>query len=933
VKPSATTHSDPESRLKGDIRLLGDTLGKVIRQQADIELFGLVEHMRALTKARRSDNDPEIDTAIGRLVSDLSLPRAEALARAFTTYFELVNIAETNQRVRITRSRERELSPDPLPESIAAAIEQLWKAGVSSAEMGELLQRLQIELVFTAHPTEARRRTVISKLQRIGMTLAELETNDLLPREVQERHTSLLAEISNLWLTRRSRTNRLSVTDEVRLGLYYMDGTIWNVLPGVYEAMRSALARYYPLLEPPRRFLRFGSWMGGDRDGNPNVTAWVTAETLRLHRGLALERHRTVAQNLSRLLSLSEQLRPISADLHHWLQTKLTNPDDHIAFLADRYPDEPYRLSGAILAADLGATLNDRIRSRLLGMIDDPLPAISTPDNLRRPLDLLDASLRQSGVAVVADEELKTFRTQAEVFGLHVATLDLRQESGWLDIVLDELLGKLGLCAGWLGESADSRLALLTRWLNEPVPDLSAPADLSESLRETLDLFTIVRRAIDLYGHESLGPFIVSMTRTPADLLAVHLLACWHGINQRPDGKPDGLKITPLFETRADLEAASDVMATLFTHPAWATHLERVGRRQIIMIGYSDSNKDAGYLTANWELYQAQARMAACCREHGIDLTLFHGRGGTVARGGGPTKRAILSQPPGTIAGRFRITEQGEVLSEHYARTAIARRHLEQVVHAVLLASNPRRDQEQPERWTRAMEQLSADAFRAWRSLVYENPELVQYWQEATPIRELSEMRIGSRPAKRANSADPFAFLRAIPWVFSWMQSRHVLPGWYGMGHALRRFTEANPDNLALLRTMYREWDFFRALIDNAQVSLSKADMGIAQLYADLVSDAGVRERIYTHVAEAYEETCHQVRLITGQRHILDNEPGLQRAIRVRNPYVDPLSFLQVELLRRYRTHPDPRSEEGQHLLETIFLTINGVSGGLKNTG
>lgn len=926
-------NGDLDERLSADIHLLGDALGLVIRQQAGIEVFGLEEHVRALTKARRQDSDPRIGSAVSRLTAELSLPQADALARAFTTYFELINIAETNHRIRVTRERERARYPEPAPESIAEAVETLWNAGVNTAEMAALLDRLRIELVFTAHPTEAKRRTVLSKLQRIGGILTDLETRALLPRERDAQTAALHAEISNLWLTRRSRTNKPSVTDEVRIGLYYLDNVLWTVLPQVYNSLRDALARYYPQLAPPKQWLRFASWMGGDRDGNPNVTAYVTAETLRLHRGLALERHRSVAQALSRSLSLSERMRPITPQLRGWLAERLASADEHVAFLADRYPDEPYRLCAAIVAADLGAASADRIRSRLLGLIDDPLPALGAPADLRRPLGLIDDSLRQSQVAVVADGDLATFRNQVDVFGLQAATLDLRQESSFHDAVLDELLGKLGLAQEYRRHDPHERLALLTRLLDEPPPALDGLTDLSDRARETLELFRVVRRAVDLYGRDAIGPHIVSMTRTPADLLAVHLLAYWHGVNRRADGAPDGLAIAPLFETRADLAASPQVMSALFHHPHYAAHLEQFGRRQIVMIGYSDSNKDAGYLTANWELYLAQARLAESCLKQGIDLTLFHGRGGTVARGGGPTKRAILSQPPGSVNGRFRITEQGEVLYEHYARPEIALRHLEQVVHSVLLASNPRRRRPIQTAWVDALEQISAEAFRAYRGLVYEDPDLVRYWQEATPIRELSEMRIGSRPAKRADSNDPFAFLRAIPWVFSWMQSRHVLPGWYGVGAALGAFAHGREVELELLRAMYRQWDFFRALIDNAQMSLVKADMGIARLYADLVADAAVRERIYAQIAQQYELSCRWVLRITGQREILDNEPVLQRAIRRRNPYVDPLNFLQVDLLRRYRTLAAPHSPEGQQVLETIFLTINGVSAGLKNTG
>ncbi len=439
-----------------------------------------------------------------------------------------------------------------------------------------------------------------------------------------------------------------------------------------------------------------------------------------------------------------------------------------------------------------------------------------------------------------------------------------------------------------------------------------------------------MQRAVSFYGSELLGPYIISMSHGPEDILAPLLLARWHGICLNADTEADGLMFAPLFETREDLRAAPEVMTTLFTHPVYAAHLARVGNQQTIMIGYSDSNKDAGYLAANWELYQAQEAMAAVCRSHKVKMTLFHGRGGTVARGGGPTNRAILAQPPGSINGRIRITEQGEVIDENYGHPAIARRHLEQVVHAVLLNSVPpyHRERSAPKReWREMMDQLTAVSYRAYRELIYETPALLDYWQQATPINELSQMRIGSRPSRRAGKAS-LDGLRAIPWGFSWMQSRHVLPGWYGLGAAL-----AASADIPQLQEMYQDWAFFRHTIDNAQLALAKADMGIARLYAGLVEDEAVRESVYGQIFAAFQETNRLVLLVTGQHELLDHAPTLKRAIRRRNPYVDPLNFIQVALLRRLRALPEQTGPEAQQILQAIFLTINGIAEGLKNTG
>ncbi len=917
--------------LSEDIHYLGDILGQVIRRQSGVEIFELEERIRALTKARRADEDIAISKRLEHIVNSLTVEEAELVARSFAIYFELVNLAEEQNRVHVLREREREAYPQPLKESIKAAVSQMRRSGIDELEMEALLARLHIELVFTAHPTQAKRRTVLSKLRRISQALTELHVRDLLPSERQNLDNALRAEITSLWLTNRSRVNQLPVTDEVRTGLFYIDTTIWDVIPEVYAEMEQALAENYPSLKMPPRFLTFGSWIGGDRDGNPNVTADITAETLRLHRGLAVERHRRTATTLNRSLSMSEKLTHVPVEFISALES-ITDRSEHVKFLASRYPYEPYRLRAAILAADLADASRGDMVARLKGLSNPPLRLRSMND-LLSPLNLIDETLRKTNLQAIADDVLARMRRQAQVFGLHVARLDIRQFSDYNTAVLDELFTKLGLAEGFGQLDGNGRAETLSHILTLPNPDLTTLNDLSPEATETLELFRILGRAYTFYGRELLGPYIVSMTHGPEDILAPLLLAKWHNLCLNPDKEEEGMTFVPLFETRQDLKDAPQVMSDLFNHPAYGPHLARVGRQQTIMIGYSDSNKDAGYLAANWELYQAQETLAATCREHNVILTLFHGRGGTIARGGGPANRAILAQPPGSVGGRIRITEQGEVIDERYGHPAIARRHLEQVVHAVLTASSPRYTEEyriKPE-WRQAMDELAQTSYRAYRSLIYENPDLLKYWQEATPIDEINQMRIGSRPAKRTNKAT-FDSLRAIPWGFSWMQSRHVLPGWYGVGHALAAYA-SSPERLALLQEMYQEWPFFQVVIDNAQVSLAKADMGIARLYASLVKDVHVREAIFGEIERAFQETVTQILSVTQQQAILDNDPVLKYSVRQRNPYVDPLNYIQVALLRRLRYLPEQNSPKAKQLLNAIFLTINGVASGLKNTG
>jgi phosphoenolpyruvate carboxylase len=927
-----------QKALSADIHLLGDLLGKVIRRQAGVDVYELEERFRALSKVRRGDKDAatEVTQKLAQLVDELSPADLQAVARAFTVYFQLINVAEDQHRSRVLRGRIRAESPEPIEGSIKAAVGELWRSGVDEFEMQRIVSRLQIEPVFTAHPTEAKRRTLISKLRHIDECLHTLDAGNLLPAEDARLRQELLAEITILWLTAQSRVAKPLVTDEVKTGLHYFESTIWDVVPTVYRQMEAALAEFYPGIAAPRRFLTFGSWIGGDRDGNPHVTAFVTAETFRLHRGLALTLHAETARSLNRSLSLSEQLHAPHPDLLALLQEESADFSRHLQFLAQQYPEEPYRLLAAALKADLDDTNRDPVKSRLLEDNDAPMAPIRTAADVLTPLQAIDRSLRNGKTDPVADGDVKDALIQANVFGVHVARLDFRQLSDAHDQALAEVFKKLGVATDYLSLTPDQRAEVLTAQLAAPIPDFGRPSDYSESTAEMLRLFRVIGRAVALYGEELIGPYIISMTKNVDDVLAVLLLAKWHGLCLRSDGDRRSLPaIAPLFETRDDLVNAPQIMATLFDHPSYRAHLDAQSCEQVVMIGYSDSNKDAGYLTATWELYQAQDKLTQCCQQHEIGLTLFHGRGGTTARGGGPTNRAILAQPPGSVEGRIRITEQGEVINDLYFHPEIAERHLEQLVSAVLVASSPhhKRNATPKPGWIAVMDEMAATAFQAYREFIYETPDVLEYWQEATPINELSGMRIGSRPARR-KGGDVFAGLRAIPWGFSWMQSRHNLPAWFGVGRALESFASNGPreEKLTLLREMYSHWPFFRTMIDNVQLALGKSDMGIARLYAGLVKDEVLRERVYSAINGAFEQTVHWVTRVSGQKSILDNEPVLQRSVRLRNPYVDPLNFMQVRLLRELRENglDDAAFDKAQ---QTLYITINGIAAGLKNTG
>ncbi len=918
--------------LSSTIHLLGELLGDVIGEQESRALFEVEERIRALAKARRAE-DPSAAQQLEAAVRALDPDAARVVAAAFTLYFDLVNLAEEGSRVQALRQRERERHPAPIGESVADAVSNLQSRGITSEQMADLLRDLHIELVLTAHPTEAKRRTILSKLERLTHSLRALSDSDLLPREREAHLATLRAEVTALWLTDRARTARPAVTDEVRTGLYFVESVFWDALPRLYADLDAALAEHYPGLTAPPQWLTLASWVGGDRDGNPNVTAPVTAETLRLHRGLAVERHRRSLQDLARRLSLSAHRVPPPPALRAWLDARRPLPA-HAAFLETRYVNEPYRLILSLLASDLEAASQDDMTARLLASA--PHTARAQAANFAEPLDLVAHALQRAPRLV--EDQLRSVRCQFDLFGLHAARLDLREDSSRLASALGEILRALSIDLAFEQGDDGARTDTLTRWLSQSPPALAAHPGVTAETAETWSLFRLIARTQSVYGRELLGPFIISMTRGPADVLTVLLLARWAGC-------ADGMQIVPLFETLDDLEAAPRILTDLFALDVYRAHLATCSNEQMVMIGYSDSNKDGGYLAANWALYQAQENVARVCREHGVKLTLFHGRGGTVARGGGPANRAIRAQPPGTVAGRFRVTEQGEVIASRYADPDLAHRHLEQIVSAVLLASvsgdewrvtdgmNPvtphsSRLTVSPE-WRSALTSMSASARAAYRALVFETPGFMDYWRAATPIDEISRLHLGSRPTARKSGALQVTNIRAIPWVFSWMQSRFNLPGWYGLGMA---FTppQASPSTL---HDMYEGWPFFRALLDNAEMSLLKADLGIAALYSALVPDRALAESIFARIHAEYGRARAAVLAVTGHTELMEADPVVQRSVHLRNPYVDPLNYIQIEMLRRLRALPDPEGPEAERLREVIVLTINGIAAGLRNTG
>jgi len=899
--------------LSTTIRLLGDILGDVITELESSDLFETEEHIRLAAKDRRG-GDAEAAKQLEVQVEALSVDDARAVSAAFTTYFDLVNLAEEYSRVQQLRERESAQHPAPLGESVGAAVASLKDEGVTPAQMQSLLDRLSLELVLTAHPTESRRRTVVSKLQRVARSLEHLANNQLTPSEREQTLSSIRAEVVGLWLTDRTRTIKPTVTDEVRTGLHFVESVFWDTLPALYADLEEALASHYPEVVPPSNWFHLASWMGGDRDGNLNVTHEVTAETLRLHRGLAVESHRRTVQSLARRLSMSSERLPASSDINNWIESRRPLPP-HVKYIEERYAAEPYRLVLSLLAADLAEASNDDMTARLLGRM--PHQARVHVDDLLKPIDLITSKLPAS----LSQGAIKKVRQQLDIFGLQALRLDIREESSRFNAVVDETLRALNITNDFVGMSDEERLPLLIELLSAPLPNLSRHPGITPSSAETFALFQLITRVREVYGAELLGPIVISMCRSAADVLSVLLLARWTGCDK-------GIQIVPLFETIDDLQSAPAVLEGLLSLPLYRKQIADCKDEQIIMIGYSDSNKDGGYLTANWALYQGQEEIAKIAHKHDITLTLFHGRGGTIARGGGPANRAIRAQPAGSVNGRFRLTEQGETIAARYSNPKLAHRHLEQIVHAVLTASSPaisKSDVDQT--WRSAMDAMSVTARKTYRGLVYETPGFIDFWQAATPLDEIKRMHIGSRPAARAKSGE-VTKIRAIPWVFSWMQSRFNLPGWFGLGSALE-----SANDMTLFREMYQNWAFFKTMLDNTEMSLIKADMDIASLYVDLVPDKELAKGIFDIVLAEYERTRDIVLSISGHTNLLDAEPVTQTSVHLRNPYVDPLNYIQVEMLQRLRALPDQESEEAQSIREVIGLTINGIAAGLRNTG
>jgi phosphoenolpyruvate carboxylase len=932
----------PIERLRNDVHFLGNVLGEVLREQHGQALLDLVEDIRLRAIWQRTTTATVALDPLAESLAALQQDEMFAVARAFSLYFYLINAAEEQHRLRRMRESERTHHPDPRYESIAAAIAKLRSEGVTPAELAPILALLSIRPVFTRHPTEVRRRSLLVFLEMLRACLAEREgmRQDV---SIEQRTTDKIHEIvATLAQTDITPWDRPTVLGEVDDGLYYFDHVLLDVIPKLYHELDDALRQHYTdhTFQMPR-FLTFGSWMGGDRDGNPFVTPAVTEETLRMHRSLILDRYNRDLADLWRVLSPSVRYATVSQELLDSIaKDRASLPGAGVGAKADI--TEPYRTKIVMMQKRLART-----RRRYAGGSAAASGAYHEPGDLLDDLLLMQDSLVKNGGERVARGQLRDVIRRVQVFGFHLVDLDVREHSAVHAAALDEFLAAANITPEFRCLAESDKVALLTRLLSDEKNVGFQDLSVSAAAQQAFHTLTSIAGMQAEVGVAACNTYIISFTESVSDVLEVALLAKEAGLWQVDDSGrvcESRLKIVPLLETIEDLHGGSALIDALLFNPVYRSHVACWDDRFEVMLGYSDSNKDGGFLTATWELYCAQRQVVAASRAHGVIVQLFHGRGGALGRGGGPTNRAIMAQPPDSLAGGMKLTEQGEVIFSRYGRQAVAHRNLEQVVHAMLLARlSPSvlesRASLEPE-WESTMNVLAQTALRAYRTLIYETPELRTYYQQATPIEHISRMNVGSRPSSR-KGGDRVEDLRAIPWVFAWTQSRHNLPGWFGVGSALQAFIAEGEDNLERLQVMYRRWVFFRSLIDNAQLSIGTADMSVARLYAEMVEDANVREKVYTAISEEYERTQDALLQITAQGQLLDSSPVLQRSILLRNPYVDPLHCLQVRMMKEWRASFAGQKEasleeltpEARRLLEGIFQTINGIAAGVQSTG
>jgi phosphoenolpyruvate carboxylase len=914
------TRFEPDRPLHDDIRLLGRLLGDTIRAQEGEAAFDLVEHVRQSSIAFRRDEDAGARRELEQTLDGLSREQTMVVVRAFSYFSHLANLAEDLHNIRRARQSEIEGAP-PADGSLVRALDRVEEAGIGAQSLAAFFHDSLVVPVLTAHPTEVQRKSVRDLERRIERLLQARDRQRLTPGELATNDESVRRAILTLWQTRMLRLEKLGVIDEVANGLSFFDQTFLPELPRLYGTLEDELHRRHPGapgFELPS-FLRIGSWIGGDRDGNPFVTADVLRRTLRMQSSRVFEFY-------------LDELHALGAELSS--TTLVKDAPVELRALAERSPDksphrrdEPYRRALTGVYARVAATTRVVDQQEPMRHAVGDAPPYAGAGEFAAELDVIHRALLTQNSELLARGRLRRLRRAVGVFGFHLAAVDLRQDSAVHERVVAELFAVARPDVDYASLDEAGRILVLVEELATARLLRSPYVEYSAETRGELEILQAAAQMHQRYGPECVPNYVISKCEGASDVLEVVLLLREVGLFRAADAELR-MNVVPLFETINDLRRASGTMDELMAVPVYARMLASRGAAQEVMLGYSDSNKDGGYLTSRWELFKAQIELIETFRGHGIRLRLFHGRGGSVGRGGGPSYEAVLAQPGGTVQGQIRLTEQGEVIGAKYSNPEVGRRNLEILAAATLEATllggggrSPR-----PE-YIETMEALSGEAFAAYRDLVYETPGFEDFFWESTVISEIAELNIGSRPASRAKSRS-IETLRAIPWVFSWAQCRLMLPGWYGFGAAARAWLGAHPDGLALLQEMFREWPFFASVLSNMEMVLAKADLAIASRYAALVSDEKLRDTVFQRIRAEHDATVSALLRIMGSKHLLSGNSPLAHSIQYRFPYLDPLNHIQIELLRRFRAGDrEERSRRGIH------LTINGIAAGLRNSG
>ena len=917
----STLDSNKDEPLRNDIRLLGRILGDTVREQEGDAVFNVIEQVRQTAISFARDGDPAARDELAALLDPLPRETTQAVVRAFSYFLQLANIAEDEHHIRRRRAHDLVGSP-PREGSLIHALDQLANTGVAPEAVADFFAHAVVAPVLTAHPTEVQRQSLIRNHRDISRLLDQRERLRMTPDEEAENDLGLANAILTLWQSRMLRPVRLKVVDEVKNGINYFKETFFSELPRLYIQTTQQLQKRYPdtfWALPP--FFRIGSWIGGDRDGNPFVTADILRETLRLQSSAVLDHYLAEIHELGGELPLSNLLIKTTPELNE-LAAQST---DH----SPQRADEPYRRSLSGIYARVAATARTLDQFEPVRHEIGQAEPYAGSDALRADLKILANSLKLNGSANLAGGRLRRLLRAVQIFGFHLAPIDLRQNSEVHARSVAELLAGAGRCPDYEALPENERIFVLTAEIATPRPLYSPYLSYSEETQGELAIFFAARELREKYGAAALPNCIISKTDGVSDLLELALLLKEAGL-LLPGAQPRlDVNIIPLFETIEDLQKSAATMDAIFNLPGYRELIAGRGNEQEVMLGYSDSNKDGGFLTSGWELYKAEIELTTVFARHGVRLRLFHGRGGSVGRGGGPSYHAILAQPAGAVSGQIRLTEQGEVISTKYGNPDTGRRNLEVLLAATIEASLTDHENrvEPAEQFHGIMDELSERAFNAYRDLVYDTPGFATYFRQSTVVSEVATLNIGSRPASR-KASERIEDLRAIPWVFSWAQCRLMLPGWYGFGTAVDGYLQAHPEGLGTLRRMVKSWPFFRSLLSNMDMVLAKSDLSIASRYAELVADANLRERIFSTIRHEWELTRKHLLDILEQDDFLADNFMLKRSLQLRAPYMDPLNHLQVELLKRHRG-----GDTDERVARGIHLTINGIASGLRNSG